>query len=101
MAIQRGMMGPGHQLQDTINQILLQSPVDDIVVPEKTSTADMAWMFPNAEQPTRIFDCSRDQFLMIIQALTDEICKIQKQSEKLSAVYLSANTVGGDKVALR
>lgn len=90
MVAERGMLMAGHQLQDVINQLMLHSMVDDIIIPDKTELLDMAWKFAGNEQPIRIVDCTREQFLKIIEALASEISKIQKHNAQLKQQYENA-----------
>lgn len=90
MENERGLLLGGHKLADAINDILLQSPVDNIVIPNGTRLDEMAWQFSGDIFPTRIVDCTRDQFIKIVEALTSEISKIQKVNIHLAQKYENA-----------
>jgi len=86
----RGRMGQRYRLDDAINEILRHSVVDDIKVPPGTAIEDMCWQFQGDDPPTRILDCTREQFLEIVAKLINEIVTVQYELDKLKTPPLTA-----------
>jgi hypothetical protein len=88
---ERGLLYAGHHFNDVMNDLLRNSPVDDIKIPEGILPDEILWQFPEDISPRTLEQCDRAQLTRIIVLLATELSSLQAKDRPAPSLTSAAS----------